>query len=130
MADKVIRKPKQWTEKCRECSGSGHVTWREHFSLWTPDEGAEMGLDATHFQLSPQFDVPRNAYICVAHGGASIFEACKEGVGLAAIVDRTVVFEFNGAVAECRPGADPAIVAKVWWRRAYGKTYEESMKDR
>jgi len=60
----------------------------------------------------------------------AIFEACREGVVLAATVGRPVAFEFNGAVAVCRTGGDPEAIAKAWWKRAYGKTYEESMRDR
>ena len=127
----VIRKPKEWDEPCKECRGVGVVHKRESFSLWTPAEYvAVMGPECAPEKLDPKHDVPSNAVVCVAHGGASVFEACKEGVALARIFGRPVVFEFNGAVAVCSVDSDPDDVSKRWWKRAYGKTYEQSMKER
>ena len=131
MADKMIRTPREWDEPCRECRGSGQVHKRERFSLWTPDEyTAAMGPEYGPPKLDAKHDVPSNAMVCSAMGGSSIFEACKEGVGLANATARPVAFEFNGTVAVCFHGSDPEDVAKRWWKRAYGKTYEQSMQDR
>ena len=121
---KVVRTPREWTETCRECRGAGHVHKRQHFALWTPDEWDHVP------PLVPKDDVPRDAYVCTAAAGASIFEACREGVEIACIVQRPVAFEFNGAVAICRADSDPTAVAKEWWKRAYGQTYEQAMANR
>jgi len=121
---KIVRTPREWDEQCWHCKGSGQVHKRERFALWTPDE-------YEHVQpLDQKHDVPPNAYVCTAAPGSSIFEACKEGVGLARTVGRPVAFEFNGAVAVCRADSDPDKVAKAWWLRAYGKTYEQSAAER
>lgn len=120
----VVRTPREWTEQCRECCGTGHVSRRERFSLWTPDEFEQRE------PIDPKHDLPRDAYVCTAAPGATIFEACKEGIGLSKMVGRPVAFEFNGAVAVCRSDSDPDNVAKAWWERAYGKTYEQSMAER
>ena len=130
MTTKVIRTPKKWTEECRECCGSGYVHKREHFALWTPDEYMATMPECGPPKLDAKHDVPADAVVCSAMGGSTIFEACAEGVGLAKVYGRPVAFEFNGAVAICRADSDPNTVAKVWWKRAYGKTYEQAMKER
>jgi hypothetical protein len=131
MAEKMIRTPKEWDETCGTCRGAGTVHKREHFALWTPDEYvAHMGPEYVQSKLDPKHDVPANAVVCSAVGGGSIFEACKEGVALARAYGRPVAFEFNDAVAICHADADPEDVAKRWWKRAYGKTYEQSAADR
>lgn len=132
----MVRTPHEWDEMCRECNGTGSVHKREHFALRTPAEyAAVMPSEYTpakldHAKLRGTGAVPTDAVICSAHGGASIFEACREGVTLARAFGRPVAFEFNGAVAVCRSDSDPETVGKVWWKLAYGKTYEESMKER
>jgi hypothetical protein len=126
----MIRTPKEWDESCRECGGSGHVHRQERFVLWTPEEGAAAGLGKKFFHIDAKYDVPRDAYVCVAQAGASIFEACEEAIDIARIARRPVAFEFSGAVAVCFGTSDPEKVAKAWWNRAYGKSYEQSMKDR
>jgi hypothetical protein len=129
MTDKIVRVPHEWDEPCRECNGSGHVHKVERLHLWTPDEYAKlMGHEPT--SLDPKFDVPSNAYVCHAMGGATIFEACREGIGLAKRVGLPVVFEFNNALAICHADSDAEDVAKRWWLKAYGKTYEQSMRER
>jgi hypothetical protein len=120
---KIVRTPREWAETCRHCNGKGVVARREHFALWTPDEYRAEPLDARH-------DAPHDAYVCTGVPGATIFEACKEGVTLAAIVKRPVAFEFNGAVAVCREGEDPGAIAKAWRIRAYGMTHEQAMRER
>jgi hypothetical protein len=131
MVDQMIRTPREWDEPCRGCHGTGKVHRRERFSLMTPDEYAA-GMPAKYVpaKLDTKHDVPDNAIICTPHAGASIFEACKEGVALARAFARPVAFEFNGVVAVCLYGSDPENVSKRWWERAYGKTNEESMRDR
>ena len=121
--EKVIRKPKEWVEQCSHCHGSGQVRQRESFALYTPDEYEvqPLGEDA---------DVPQGTYVCGVWGGSSIFEACKEGVGLAGRVNRPVAFRFNDTVVVCRADSDPESVAKEWYPRSLGKTYEQSMAGR
>ena len=126
----MIRKAKEWDERCRGCGGKGMVHKVEHFNLWTPEEYAEvMGHPMETESVVTAAGVV-NAIVCVAHGGASIFEACKEGVTIAKEVGRPVVFEFNGKLVVCHADSDPVDVAEEWWKVAYGKTYEESMRDR
>lgn len=127
----VKRTPREWNEKCGACSGRGIVHRRQHFALLTPDEfdGPDDHRPAL-FDLDPKHDAPADAYVCRALGGASIFDACNEGREIARMVGRPVAFEFNGALAVVRADADPTAVAKEWWKRAYGKTYEQSMRDR
>lgn len=127
----MIRTPREWDEPCRECRGSGQVHKRERFSLLTPDEQVKLfGVDRVPKALDAKHDIPANAVVCWAGAGSSIFEACKEGVTLARVFGRSVAFEFNESVAVCHADDDPEQVAKQWWRRAYGKTYEQSMADR
>ena len=135
MANEMIRTPREWNEACRECGGTGIVHKREHFSLWTPDEYmetimAEHGPPTLGPRCKGASDVPPNAMICTVFGGASILEACREGVTLARAAGRPVAFEFNEAVAICRADSDPEKISKAWWRLAYGKTYEQSMAER
>jgi hypothetical protein len=131
MTEKMIRTPKEWDETCRECQGTGKVHKREHFSLLTPDEQAKLfGPDRAPTVFDTKHDVPANAVVCWAGAGASIFEACTEGVTLARAFGRPVAFEFNETVVVCSSDADPEDVAKRWWKRAYGKTYEQSAADR
>src|SRR5579875_727239 len=131
----MIRTPKQWTETCRECRGTGTIHKREHFALWTPEEyAANMPPEFVPAKLKSDCkgadDLPANVVVCTAHAGPSIFEACREGVTLARAYGRPVAFEFNEAVAVCHGDSDPERVAKGWWKLAYGKTYEQSMKER
>lgn len=127
---KLIRTPREWIEQCRSCGGSGHIQKRESFALWTPDEWAANMPGFPREPLDPKFDVPPDAYVCEPVGGCSIFEACKEAVTIAREVGLAVAFEFNGAVAIVRADSDPIAVAKAWWKRAYGETYEEAMARR
>jgi len=123
----VIRTPKEWDESCHECGGKGVVHKREHFSLWTPSEYmAAMGHEFVPEKLDAKHDVPANAVVCVAHAGASIFEACKEGITLARTFGAPVVFEFNGTIAICYADSAPEDVSERWWKKAYGETYEQS----
>jgi hypothetical protein len=116
MADKMIRKPREWDETCRECLGTGQVHRREYFSLMTPDEYAQvMPAEYVPAKLDPKYDVPTNVVVCTAHAGATIFKACKEGVTLARAFGQPVAFEFNGIVVVCSPDSDPEDVAKRWW---------------
>jgi hypothetical protein len=125
----VIRTPKEWTETCDKCRGTGNVHKRQRFFLWTPDEYLELMPDRDPLKLDVKHDVPADAVVCSVHGGATIFESCREGIELAKLYKRPVVFEFNGAVAICRGDSDPDTVGKAWWKLAYGKTYEESLAD-
>jgi hypothetical protein len=122
----VKRIPRSWTETCQECHGTGRVTKREHFALWTPEEYP------TDIPISPSAKgyASSEAYVCVAVPGASIFEACKEGVAIAKVVGRPVAFECNGAIAVCLQHSDPNSVALEWWKLAYGETYEQSAAKR
>jgi hypothetical protein len=117
------RTPREWTETCRTCRGSGQTHHRQHFALWTPDEFEPQPLD-------PKHDVPSDALVCTAVYGSSIFEACREGVELAQMTGRPIAFECNGSVAILRADSDPVAIAKAWWKRAYGRTYEQSMAER
>lgn len=132
----VIRRPREWDEPCTQCLGTGVVHKREYFALWTPAEyAAHMPAEFVPAKLDPAKlrgvgTVPTDAIICTAQAGASIFEACKEGIVLARAFGHPVAFEFNGAVAVCRVDSDWEIVCKTWWKLAYGKTYEQSMKER
>lgn len=122
----IIRTPKQETRICSHCRGTGRVEWRQHFALWTPDE-----WKSDYPRDMSGYDGPSDAYICTASPGGTIFEACKEGVEISTrLAGRPVAFEFNGAWVVCYMGNDPDHIAKVWWKKAYGKTYEESMRDR
>lgn len=124
MSTIINRTPREWVETCDRCGGCGKVQRREHFALWTPDEYEHVQpLDAKH-------DVPADAYVCTAAPGGTINEACREGIEIAKLVGRPVAFQFNGAVAVLRADSDPVAVMRAWWKRAYGKTYEESMAER
>src|SRR5277367_6958272 len=129
MTEKIVRVPKEWDESCQTCRGAGVVHKAERFHLWTPDEYERL-MGNPPSDIDPKHDAPSNAYLCHAMGGATIFEACKEGVALAKTVARPVVFEFNDALAVCHADSEPEDVAKRWWLKAYGKTYEQSMRDR
>jgi len=120
----IKRTPRQWTESCRTCNGTGTVHEREHFSLWTPDEYERVQ------PLDPKHDAPADAYVCTTCPGATIFEACREAAEIAKQVHRPVAFEFNGTIAVIRADSDPVAVAKEWWKRAYGKTYEQDAANR
>ncbi len=131
MPEKMIRTPREWDETCSACRGAGKVHKREHFSLLTPDEQVRLfGADRAPTTLDTKHDAPANVVVCWVGAGATIFEACKEGVTLARAFGRPVAFEFNDAVAICRADSNPEDVAKRWWKLAYGKTYEQSMADR
>lgn len=132
MTIRTERIPREWDEPCRECKGTGTVHRRESFNLWTPEEHARMLADygLPLEPLDPKHDVPANAYVCVAVGGANIIKACGEAVGLAREVKRPVVFVFNGAVAVAHADSDPTDVMKRWWKLAYGETYEQSAANR
>ena len=112
VTQKVIRKPREWDEKCDRCSGTGTVHRKQHFALWTPDEWS-------HVQPITDGRVPADAYVCTVAAGASINDSCIEGVQIAALVNRPVAFEFNGMAVVCRPGDDATTVADDWWQRAY-----------
>ena len=131
----MIRTPKEWDETCSQCRGTGTVRRREYFALLTPDEQVKLfGADRITTAIDPKCkggdDVPPNAVVCWCGAGCTIFEACKEGVTLARAYGRPVAFEFNDAVVICHSDSDPDAVAKAWYPRAYGKTYEQSMRDR
>ena len=124
MTNRMIRTPREWDEQCHECRGTGVVHKREHFALWTPDEYMESlagygppTIDQKHKGAS---DVPVNALICCVHAGASIFEACKEGVALALAAGRPVAFAFNDTVAICHVDSEPDQVSIAWSERMYG----------
>lgn len=136
MNEQTIRTPHEWDETCQECSGTGKVHKRQHFALYTPAEYAQ-GMPAKFVpaKLDPAKHrgvgaVPADAVLCTARAGASIFEACKEGVTLARAFGHPVAFEFNEAVAICRADSNPEELVKAWWKLAYGKTYEQSMAER
>ena len=128
----MIRTPREWDEMCRECCGAGKVHKRERFTLLTPEEYAEMmGPDHALPRLSAKLAAvaPINAVVCWA-GLGTIHDACREGVALSRAYGRPVVFEFNDAVAVCHGDTDPDEEVRRWWVRAYGQTYEQSMRDR
>jgi len=119
MTDKVIRTPREWTETCPECKGSGHVKRRDHFSLWTQDE---------HEPHKSEFighDVPPDVYKCTVMGGANITASCREGVSIANLVNKTVVFVFNNILVACGPGADPGTVLGEYWQQVNRMTKSE-----
>ena len=130
MTDKMIRTPREWDETCRQCRGTGAVHKREHFWLLTPDEQEKLFGKERVVKLDPKHDVPHDVVVCWVSNGASIFEACKEGVTLARAYGRPVAFEFNGVAAVCEAGSDPEEVAKAWWPKVYGQTYEQSVASR
>jgi hypothetical protein len=115
----VKRTPRKWTEVCKTCNGSGKTHHREHFNLSTPEESGH------------ELDVPEDSLVCDVIGGCpSIFECCKEAASMAGTFKRPVAFQFNQTVAVVRPGQDPTEAAKTWWQTEYGRSYEESMRDR
>ena len=127
----MIRTPREWDEPCPKCRGAGVVHKRESFHLLTPEEYvALMQGTVDPPKLDAKYDVPADAVVCTPCGSVSIFEACTEGVTLARAYGRPVVFEFNGRVVVCSSDSNPEDVAKRWWKRAYGETYEESVEKR
>ena len=116
----MVRTPREWDEPCRECGGTGTVHRRESFSLWTPEEYAKTMGEYGHGapKVEPESNgadsVPSNAMVCEVHGGASIWDACREGVALARVAGRPVVFTFNGTVAVCHVDSEPVDVSTKW----------------
>lgn len=128
--EKIVRTPREWTEPCARCGGTGNVQKRERFALWTPDEYASEVKNGSLSVIDPKHDVPKDAYVCQVMGGSDIWGTCREAVDIAIRVDRPVAFLFNDTIAVCRSDSDPEKVAREWWKRCYGKTPEESMRDR
>ena len=79
----IVRTPKEWDETCSQCRGSGTVHKRERFSLMTPDEQRQMGEGWKLMTIDPKYDPPADAMVCWVGAGATIFEACREGIALA-----------------------------------------------
>lgn len=131
----MIRTPKEWTETCLDCGGSGKVHKRESFALLTPDEYMRLGSGRSEAPAlsdkygMPAGGLPTDAVVCWA-GNTTIFEACKEGVELAAAMGHPIAFEFNEHVVVCRAGDNPDAVAKEWWQRCHGETYEQTAAKR
>ena len=121
------RTQKEWNGPCRNCGGTGTVHKRQTFALWTPEEYEWAGRPPT---LPSSSNVPENTYVCEAAPGASINEAVREAIEIASVVKRPVAFEFNGVIAICSEASDAETVVRLWWRRAYGKSYEQSMSER
>ncbi len=121
MTPKINRTPKEWTEPCGQCHGTGVVHKRQFFALWTPDE---------YEHVEPLHDAPPDAYVCTTAPGASIGEAVREGIEIAQTINRPVAFEFNGTMAIVQADSDLDTVYRDWWKRAYGETYEESLAKR
>ena len=74
---------------------------------------------------------PRGSVSASVVGSSSIFEATKEASEIARRSGRAVAFEFMRAdPVVVLPESDPDLVARAWWFEFYGKTTEESWRDR
>lgn len=102
------RTPKEWSEPCGHCSGTGTVHKKQRFSLWTPEEYGST--------REPHPDQPEGAYACTAVPGAEISTACEEAVEIAKAVDRTVAFVFNGVLVVAQKDSVPVMLAEKWWQ--------------
>ena len=127
----MIRRKRYTTETCWTCRRPG---WRHEnpYTLWTEDEWKRLFQDHTEFQFEPKLRAKYLDYEALSvHGGmVSVWDCCREGADLASELGRTVVFSFNQHDVIIRPGDDPELVGRDWWFRAYGKTPEESAKER
>lgn len=107
----MIRTPREWTETCPTCKGKGEVHQKERFALWTPEEHPNQKLKA------PPPGAPADAYCCTTSPGASVWEACTEGIGLAQKVNRPVVFTINGTMIVCRADSNAEKLVDEWAKR-------------
>jgi hypothetical protein len=106
--------------------GKGFIHRRQMFALWTCDEHPATELDGR----IDKAQIPADAYACTAVPGATVLESCRGGAEIASEINRPVVFVANGILVVVHPGADPKAVANDWWRRMYGKSWEQSLSER
>jgi hypothetical protein len=77
-----------------------------------------------------QLDVPPDVLQALVIGAQHIRDATIAASRVANVQRKTVAFEFNRQTVIVKPDDDPEKISRAWWEKEYGKTHEESMKDR
>lgn len=75
-------------------------------------------------------DVPSDILSALVVGAQHIRDVTIAASRVANTQRKTVAFEFNGQTVIVKPDDDPEKIWRAWWEKEYGKTHEESMRQR
>jgi hypothetical protein len=75
-------------------------------------------------------NLPKDTERCYVGCGSDIYSAVNEAKELATQLKKKVSFEFNGKIVIVTEKSNTKRIVTKWWKDVYGKTPEESMRDR
>lgn len=123
----MIRQERWETSTCYICRRPGW-TRRKPYSLLTSEEDKNGYFTPKEIELLK--GAPTNAEVCTVHLGTTIYETVKEAKEIAEMMQKPIAFCFNDALVVVYRDSDVKDVIDKWWVKVYGKTQEESYRER